>query len=71
MLHFYCILCRWLNCYVNTVRMSNLDYYCHVVEEFVACITAAAPEICKVKIHLLLHLPGNLARFGPPVNYNT
>ena len=59
-------------CYVHTVKVSDLDHYCHIVEEFVACTTAADPEmLCKVKIHLLLHLPGNLAGFGPPANYNT
>ena len=51
--------------------MSDLPQYCGVAEEFVACVATAIPEMHKVKIHLLLHLPSNLVEFGPAANCNT
>ena len=43
-----------------------------MVEEFVECVRRVVPDMLqKVKVHLLLHLPGNLMDFGQPANYNT
>ena len=60
----YIVLWVFKLCYAHTVRMSDLLQYCHVAEEFVACVATAVPEMLhKVKIHLLLHLPSNLVEF--------
>lgn len=59
-------------CYSATVPKSAHATRVRTVQQFVACVQRAAPEMLnKLKVHLLLHLPENMLDFGPTVNYNT
>ena len=49
----------------HTERLQN-------VQHFIDCVQTSAPEMLKkLKVHLLLHLPGNIMDFGPTANDNT
>ena len=58
--------------YCQKFCLSSRDQCQHVCEEFVSLIKQHFPQLQKkVKIHLLLHLTGNMVEFGPTSSFNT
>ena len=58
--------------YCRQYNPGDYEECVKICQDFVNAVKKLQPRVLnKSKIHLLLHLPDNLAEFGPTSAYNT
>jgi len=57
--------------YCQHFKLSNSEECQQVCEKFVRDVQDHFPELQKVKIHLILHMPQHMKDFGPASIFNT
>ena len=57
--------------YCEYFLLEDKEKYTHICQDFVCEVGECFPDLMKVKIHLFLHLMGDMIEFGPTSAFNT